>query len=233
MDLVLGWIGIILVLVATAGFLPSMLEHGSIQVLLSKPMPRWMLLLSKYVGSLVFIFTQAAIFVVLTFLVAGVRWNVWLPGYLLAIPLITILFSYLYCVSALVAVLTKSTIAAIMVSLGAWVFFFAIQSAHDTFRIFPAMQEYTRVETVVSGLRWVTPKTQDITYIARKWARAASPMDLMPPPESEEDQQWVERAGNVETARMRVPAYQTIGSSLLFEIVILAIAAWKFSRQDY
>jgi hypothetical protein len=210
-----------------------MLEHGAIQVLLSKPMPRWMLFLAKYAGSLVFIFTQAAIFVGLTFLVAGLRWKVWLPGYLLTIPLITVLFSYLYCVSALVAVLTKSTIAAIMISLGAWVFFFAIQSADDTFKLFPSLQEYSRVHAAITTMRWATPKTQDITYLARKWARAASPVDMMPAPETEEDRDWVGRATDIEAARMRVPALHTIGSSLIFELVIVALAMWKFSRQDY
>ena len=86
---------------------------GSIDVVLSKPMTRWQVFLGKYAGSMVFVFVQACIFVLLTFVVIGIRWGCWIPGYLLTIPLVLLLFSYLYCVSVWVAVYFRSTVAAV------------------------------------------------------------------------------------------------------------------------
>jgi hypothetical protein len=100
MQLLLGWVGLILILIATAGFFPTMMEPGAADVLLTKPISRPRLFLYKYACSLVFVLLQASAFVVMTFAVMGLRWGVWAPGYLLSVPLLVLLFSYVYCVGA-------------------------------------------------------------------------------------------------------------------------------------
>src|SRR5262249_38817323 len=47
--------GLLLVLVWTAGFLPTFLDPGSASVMLAKPVPRWSLLLGKFLGVLAFV----------------------------------------------------------------------------------------------------------------------------------------------------------------------------------
>lgn len=232
MDTVVGWIGITLAIIATAGFFPAFLERGAVDVVLSKPMSRYKLFLFKYAGTMVFVLFHATAFVVLTFLVIGFRWGVWLPGYLLAIPLLVLLFSYLYCISVWVAVAFRSTVAAVLLTLGAWVFFFGVQSLEDTFDMFPTWKEHRTVYNAVRTARWIVPKTQDITYLARKWAGAGASADIMPSP-GKADRQLIERASKIEENRMGVNPLYTIGSSLLFEAVIVLLAMWKFSRTDY
>ena len=63
--------GILLALIWTAGFLPTFLEPSAAAVLLAKPVPRWTLLLGKYLGVLVFVVFQATVFVVGTWLALG------------------------------------------------------------------------------------------------------------------------------------------------------------------
>src|SRR5207244_1830797 len=84
---VAGAAGTLLALVWTAGFLPSFLEPSSASVLLAKPVPRWLLLVGKYVGVLVFVLFQVTVFIGGTWLALGVRTGFWVPNYLLAIPL--------------------------------------------------------------------------------------------------------------------------------------------------
>jgi hypothetical protein len=43
----------------------------------------------------------------------------------------------------------------------------------------------------------------------------------------------MERAGRAERERMNLSPVYTMGSSLLFEAVIVALAIWRFSRNDY
>ena len=231
-DIVLGSIGIFLALIATAGFFPAMMERGGIEVVLSKPMPRWKLVLGKYIGSLTFMAVQASIFVTFTFLVAGFRWNVWLPRYFLVIPLMILMFSYLYSVSTLVAVYTRSTVAVILITMAAWIGFTGIQSTADLFEMYPEAREYRSAYNGLRVARWIIPKTSDLTLLARKWTRSASPTDLVTH-RDEKDSDMIARAEGAEQLRIQMHPAMTIGSSLLFEAVVLMIAMWKFSRKDF
>jgi len=232
MDIVLGWAGVTLAIIATSNFFPTLLERGAVDVLLSKPMSRTKLFIGKYLGSMAFIAIHATIFVVITFFVIGVRWRVWLPGYLLTIPLLVILFSYVYAISAWAGVMFRSTVAAVLLSLGAWVAFAGVQATGDAFDTFPKWKENRWAYNAVSTARWCVPKTHDITYLAAKWSGAGVSTDLVSDiPEA--DRQPLDRAGQAERDRMNLNPIYTIGSSLLFEGVILLLALWKFSRSDY
>lgn len=232
MDTILGWVGVILALIATAGFFPSLMQRGTVDVMLSKPIARWQLFLGKYLGSMAFVAVHATIFVVLTFLVCGTRWGVWLPGYLLSIPLVVLLFSYLYCVSVLVAIPTRSSVAAVLVTLGAWVVFAGIQVTDDRFAHSPLWQQYHSAYTASRVVRWVVPKTADITIKAKQWARTADSFELVRERDTDSDEA-LDWAAKVEHTRMAIPAVYTIGSSLAFEAVVVLIAIWLFSRRDY
>jgi ABC-type transport system involved in multi-copper enzyme maturation permease subunit len=235
MDFILGWVGIILALIATASFFPTMMDKGAIDVVLAKPITRAKLFLSKYLGSMVFVFVQAAFFVGLTFVVAGLRWKVWVPGYLWCILLMVVLFSYLYCVSVLTAVRTRSALAAVLVSMGAWVFFFGVQTAYDMFDLFPEWKENKIVYNVAQGARWVVPKTADITYFAGRWSGASAPADVTPQVQAQSDFEAdiTERAMDLDRERFEQSAFASMGSSLATEAVIVLIAMITFIRRDF
>ena len=178
--LLLGWVGTILMIIATAGMFPAMMRRGSIDVPLSKPLGRYRLFLYKYLASMVFVFLQATLFVGLTFLVMGIRWGVWLPGYLLSIPLLVLLFSYVYCISALVAVRTGSGVAATLLSIGAWVLYICPVTAVQTFEEFPSLKKHERIYQTMRMAAWIPPKTGDIPYLAANWAGAGTSLDIIP-----------------------------------------------------
>lgn len=129
----LTWGAAILALVSTAGMIPDFLSAGGVDVVLSKPIGRARLFLTKYAGALMFAALQAAAFSLAVFLVIGIRGKSWEPVVFLTIPLVTAFFSFLYCISALVGLLTRSTIAALMSAIGFWLLIFA---AHTTETIY-------------------------------------------------------------------------------------------------
>lgn len=237
MDGFLGSVGMLLMIIATAGAFPAMMQKGAIDVVLAKPIGRPKLFCYKYLGGMVFVLIQATLFVGLTFLVAGLRWRTWVPGYLVYIPLMVLMFSYVYCVSVLVAVITRSTVAAILVTLGAWVIFALVRQSTGAFELLPELKKHEQIYRVVQVVSWIPPKTADIPYLGAKWANAGVSLDMFPSSVletgTEAERAQVQRSRQFEVEQLEIDPLASIGSSLLFEAVIVLLAMWVFCRQDF
>ncbi|HVX86728.1 MAG TPA: ABC transporter permease [Phycisphaerae bacterium] len=120
------WVAVLLALISTAGIFPDFLSAGSIDLFLAKPITRLRLFLTKYVAGLLFVLLQVTFFAVASFVILGVRAGVWQPGIFWSIPIILVFFSYLYGVCVLLGVLTRSTVAALLLTLLAWLGFWAV-----------------------------------------------------------------------------------------------------------
>lgn len=127
----LTWLAAILALISTASIIPELLASGSIDMMLSKPISRTRLFLTRWVTGLFFAAIQAAVFVTASFLVIGVRGGAWEPELFVAVPAVVVFFSYLYCFCALVGVLTRSTVASLLLTLVFWLCVFALQEGEQ------------------------------------------------------------------------------------------------------
>src|SRR5690606_38446317 len=123
----LTWIAAILALLSTTSIFPDFLQPGSIDLALSKPNSRPFLFLSKYCGSLLFVILQVAIFTVIIFFIVGFRLNEWNFGLFWAIPLVTLLFSSIYSMNVLFGVMTRSPMAALLLTLTVWALLWVAQ----------------------------------------------------------------------------------------------------------
>lgn len=120
-----------LALISTASIFPELLVGGSIDLYVSKPISRLRLFLTKYLGGLLFVVLQTTVFAIAAYIVLGLRVGDWRPSLFLIIPLATLLFSYLFSVCVLVGVLTRSTIAAILVTCIFWLLCFAVNKVEQ------------------------------------------------------------------------------------------------------
>ncbi len=122
----LSWGATILALISTAGMIPEFVSSGAIELSLCKPISRMRLFLTKYAAGLLFVTLQVLIFSIGGFLVIGLRGGQWLPSVFLAVPLVVAFYSFLYCVCALVGLVTRSAITALLMTmifwLGLWAF---------------------------------------------------------------------------------------------------------------
>lgn len=125
----LGLIATLLALVTTCGVIPDLVAPGSIDLLLAKPIGRARLFLTKYATGLLFAALQVSVFSMASFVAIGLRGGAWEWGLFLAVPLVTFFYSLLYCICALVGVLTKSSVASLILTLLAWTVIFAINMA--------------------------------------------------------------------------------------------------------
>jgi len=129
---VAGTIGILAAVIWTAGFMPAFLEPAAAPVLLTKPVPRWMLVAGKFLGVLVFVAFQTIVFFGGTWMALGFRTGVWGISYMLCIPLLLIHFTIIYGFSALLAVSTRSTVTCIFGSILFWFACYAMNYGRHT-----------------------------------------------------------------------------------------------------
>jgi ABC-type transport system involved in multi-copper enzyme maturation permease subunit len=139
----LAWLVTILALVTTAGIFPDFIASGSIDLALSKPIGRWRLFLTKYATGLLFVALQVFVFTAATFVVLGLRAGAWEPWLFLAVPVVVVFFSFLFCICTLLGLLTRSTIAALLLTLLAWFGLFAINAVDEVLLQVGAQQQIT------------------------------------------------------------------------------------------
>ncbi|MFG0292914.1 MAG: ABC transporter permease [Phycisphaerales bacterium JB050] len=109
-------IATILALITTAGMIPDFISGGSIELMLSKPVSRTRLYLTKFACGLIFVTLQVAVFAIASLLVIGIRGGAREFGILLAIPIVVLFYSYLFSMCMLIGLVTKSTLAALLLT---------------------------------------------------------------------------------------------------------------------
>jgi hypothetical protein len=128
----LSWCAMILALVSTASIFPDFLAGGSIDLYLSRPISRLRLFLTKYVSGLLFVALQVGVFTFACFLVIGMRGGAWEPKIFLAIPLVLLVFSYLFSICVLLGLVTRSAIASLLLTCLVWLMIFGVDAAEKT-----------------------------------------------------------------------------------------------------
>jgi hypothetical protein len=129
----LTWVATILALISTSGLFPDFLSSGSVELYFAKPIGRPRLFLTKYAGGLLFVLAQVLVFSIGSFIVFRLRGGEWLPSLFLAVPLVVCFYSYLFAICTLVGILTRSTLAALLVTLLCWATFFSIHFTESKF----------------------------------------------------------------------------------------------------
>ena len=122
----LTWAATILALISTASIFPDFVASGSIELLLSKPIGRLRLYFGKYLTGLLFVALQVLVFTLACFLVIALRGGSVEWGLFLAVPIVLAFYSYLFCVMAVIGQVTRSTIAALLLTILFWLFIFAL-----------------------------------------------------------------------------------------------------------
>lgn len=216
-------ISLMIAVVITAFFIPNLVRKGSLDLIIAKPIGRVRLLLYKYLGGLTFILLLSAVNFGGTWVILGLRSGHWDPRFLLAIPMLTFTFALLYSVSTLVAVFTRSAIAAIMLTLGfAFVLYMVgqVKSLADQMRALPdaPFKWSDSVYTIIDTANMVLPRYKDLDKLM---SRITAEGTLTP----------IEM--RFMTITKEIPSWsEAVGLSLAYMVVLLTCACWQFSRRD-
>ena len=108
--------GMFLAVFASAGLVPSVLEPGRIELLLSKPISRAHLLIGRYIGNVLVISCNIVYLVMGVWIILGIKTGIWSSSFLLSIVTTIFVFAVLLTVVVLIGVLFDSAALATMVS---------------------------------------------------------------------------------------------------------------------
>ncbi len=276
------WLGVfaaLLALVTTCGIIPDLVAPGSIDLLLAKPISRTRLFLTKYCTGLLFAALQVTVFTAATFVVIGARGGAWEWSLFIAVPIVTFFYSLLYCMCAFVGILTKSSVASLILTLLAWTVIFTINTAEtivnsglianrmeiaaieaklaapepsveedeiddlrtDLATALEHQPDWVRAHFWFHGVKSCLPKTSDTLGLLERWMLGPSSMPLRNEegtrgPQGAFGPRRVKR-GEFELAikedEHSHSLWWVLGTSALFEVVVLAAATSIFVRRDY
>ena len=283
----LTWIAAVLALVSTASIFPDFLSGGAIDMVLSKPIGRLRLFFTKYLTGLLFVALQVTVFCAASFLVIGLRGGAWEPGLFLAVPVVVLFFSYLYCVCVLAGLLTRSTIAALILTLLFWLLIFGVHVTESTL-LFVKFTQEQQVEATESSIKHdqsiveamragedstpeaiaafehgiedkqeelegmqrivdrldvahsitmavktALPKTTETVTLLERWLIDAADLGEVSDTPSNHLSATDQAAEKVADVIYERTIAWIVGTSVLFEFVILVLASWIFMRRDF
>ena len=213
-------ITLILSVVFTAFFIPNALRKGSLDLLISKPIGRVQLLVYKYIGGLIFIFILSTFTIGGVWLGMAIQSGHWNPQFLLVIPVLTFTFAIVYAVSTAVAVLTRSAIAAIILSLSLMLGLYLLGKAKT-------LSELDKLIGIVGMPDWLHSLIDVLNNILPRYKDLDKLTSLL----------IAEGTQPIGDARihglLEAPSWGgAIGVSLAFIALMLTLASWRLVKRD-
>jgi ABC-type transport system involved in multi-copper enzyme maturation permease subunit len=200
-------VGTFLAIFATAHLVPRLMEKGTVDLYLSRPVGRVPLLLSRYLGGLLLSASNLVYLLGSMWLLVVWKTHLVHPRFFLAAGLILFGIAALLAFAFLVGTLTSSTAVSIMATFAVFFLSIVLFNLHSHTAIFSS--EWTA--GLVDGLYWAFPKIVEI-------GRAV--VGLV----------------NGEHGPIRDPGALTLAPFLstgLFGVVSLSLACLRFRRKDF
>lgn len=110
--------GMALAVFASSGLIPSVLEPGRIQLILSKPVSRTHILLGRFAGNVAVVALNTIYLVVGVWVIFGLKTKIWGAQFLWSILTTVFIFAVLLTVVVLIGVVFESAALATMVTVG-------------------------------------------------------------------------------------------------------------------
>jgi ABC-type transport system involved in multi-copper enzyme maturation permease subunit len=216
-----AWVVVLLSIVVTAGHIPNMLQKGSVDLLLVRPLTRVQLLLYRYLSGVLYVGVTVGLMFGAVWVVLGLRSGVWKPGLLLSVPVITFFFAVLYAASVLIGIISRNTVAAILMTCLVWFGLWLLSIVYamlDSQRNNPGDNEW--VYPVVDTLHAVLPRTNDLDWLLRKVLTG----------------QLIDEIQARSSGGPPIPDItwgSSIAVSLGFIVALMSLGSWRFYRKDY
>jgi len=157
--------GIFLALFATSSLVRSFLQKGSIDLLISKPLSRFQILLGRYLGAVAVVAFNIAYMMIFSWLVLSLKTGIWNMGFLYAGGMIIITFAILFALMTFLSVLVQSGPFALMITYFLILFLSPLLLARDNIYALLSSKYYGYA---LDGLYHFLPKTAELGNITKQ-----------------------------------------------------------------
>ncbi len=193
-------------IIIVSSFIPSMLQKGHIDLLLSKPISRTKIVLGHLLAGTIFAFLSSLLLLGIIWLIVSSKTGVWHIPFLYSILWFTLIFLVMYSFVILIGFLTKNTILSILISLIlffpiSWIFYLLnfVTKKGEQFFSLGAVTEF-----IIKFFYYILPKPWDLADLCENTIKMESLSSIQP-----------------------------IISSVLFIGVMISLSIWYFNRKDY
>lgn len=158
LNFLLGVGAVFVGILVTSPIIPDMFQPGSLHLLLSKPVARPALYLSKFVGGCAFVLLCVTLLVAGLWLISGTRLGIWNYRLYYSIPVFVFLFAVYYSVSALAGLHWRSAVVSVAVTVVFWFLCFIVGTASNIFE--GVVADPARAQTLIVSDQQVLVSTQ-------------------------------------------------------------------------
>ena len=169
---------LIFCIISSASFIPSMVDKGTIDLMLSKPLSRFSILMSKYLGAVTFVGVSLIYFIGAIWLILSLKSGFWNFSFLFTILSLTFAFAVMYSIVVLIGLTTQSTVIAILVNLFLLFVLCPILASREA--VIFAFVNNEAVRFVFNFLYYIFPKPGEINDITIRLI-AREPVDSWQP----------------------------------------------------
>lgn len=151
---------LLLAIFASSSFIPILLEKGTIDLFLSKPVSRAQLIFGKFLGGTIVVFVNIAFLVIGIWLIISIKFSYWDAAFLWSVLIITFTFAVLYSLMVLCGILTRGSMLGMMLAY----FIFLILSPVMALLNNKAdtLIKNDAVRNIVKGIYYFIPKTSEL-----------------------------------------------------------------------
>lgn len=193
-------------LIIVSSFIPSMLQKGHIDLLLSKPISRTKIVIGHLLAGTAFSFLSSFFLLGIIWLIVSFKTSVWHIPFLYSILWFTLIFLVLYSFVIFIGLLTKNTILNILINLIlffplSWIFYLLnmVTKKGEQFFSFNAATEF-----VIKFFYYILPKPWDLADLCENTIKQEA-----------------------------LSSVQPIITSVLFIGIMISLSIWYFNRKDY
>ena len=155
--------GLFLSLFATSNLVPSMLKPGNIDLLISKPLSRFEILLGRYLGGVSIVSFNVLYLILFSWFILSIKTGIWNFGYLWSGITIILTFAILYAMMVLFSLLTGSGPFSLMITY-LILFFSPLLLQRDAIYALLSNRIYGYI---LDGIYYFLPKTAELGYLTQ------------------------------------------------------------------
>jgi ABC-type transport system involved in multi-copper enzyme maturation permease subunit len=159
--------GIFLSLFATSNLIPSFLQSGSIDLIISKPLNRLQILLGRFIGSILIVTFNIFYLVITSWLIMSIKTGIWNWGYLLSGVVIVITFSILFSLMTFLGILSRSGPFSLMIT---YLILFISPFLLQRDRIYALLSDKI-YGYILDGLYYFLPRTAELGDLTQRLVR--------------------------------------------------------------